>query len=294
MLTVDKCIVCGSKSFVHFLSCKDYTVSKQDFNIVSCQGCGFKFTNPRPDDNEIGNYYKSQDYVSHSNTKKGLINKLYHAVRSHTLKKKLALINSYVSRGTLLDYGCGTGMFLNTAKEAGWKCFGYEPDPEARKIAEEQGLDIVDSKDILKQKLGSSKFDVISLWHVMEHITDVDQTLEFFKANLNDAGTLVIAVPNHLSFDGQLYKEFWAGYDVPRHLYHFEKATMEKLLNKFGFELKETKPMKFDSYYVSMLSEKYMTGSMNYLRAFINGFRSNQRARSASDYSSIIYIFKKA
>ncbi len=294
MLTLDKCIVCGSSQFESFLACKDYTVSKKDFNIVSCKGCGFKFTNPRPDDSEIGNYYKSEDYVSHSNTKKGLINKLYHAVRSRTLKEKLGLINSYVSRGTILDYGCGTGMFLATCKEGGWKTFGYEPDPDARKLAEGQGLTVVNSKTALKDKIGTSKFDLISLWHVMEHVTDVSETLNFFKENLYDKGTLIVAVPNHVSYDGKTYKEFWAGYDVPRHLYHFELSTMEKLMANYGFKLVETKPMRFDSYYVSMLSEKYKTGSMNYIQAFLNGFKSNLKAGRPSDYSSVIYIFKKA
>jgi 2-polyprenyl-3-methyl-5-hydroxy-6-metoxy-1,4-benzoquinol methylase len=294
MLTLDKCIVCGSGNFEPFLTCKDYTVSRQNFNIVCCKACGFKFTNPRPSDSEIGNYYKSDDYVSHSDTKKGLINQLYHRVRRYTLKKKLELINSYVSRGTILDYGCGTGMFLNTCKDAGWNTFGFEPDPDARQIAGKNGGRIVDSKVQLKELIGDNKFDIISLWHVMEHVTDVDQTLRFFKDNLADKGTLIIAVPNHVSFDGKLYKEFWAGYDVPRHLYHFELSTMQKLLGNYGFKLHNTKPMKFDSYYVSMLSEKYKTGSVNYLSAFINGFRSNLKARSASDYSSVIYIFKKA
>lgn len=293
-MLIEKCMICGSTQFDPFLTCKDYTVSQEKFNIVSCKGCGFKFTNPRPDDDQIGRYYKSENYVSHSNTTKGLINKLYHLVRSHTLKKKLQLISSYVSRGTIIDYGCGTGMFLKTCKEAGWTTFGFEPDSDARKIASEGGLDVVDSKQSLRSKLGSSKADVISLWHVMEHVTDVDETLAFFRETLSDKGTLIIAVPNHTSYDGSYYKEFWAGYDVPRHLYHFSPESIEALLKKAGFGLADTKPMKFDSYYVSLLSEKYKTGSMSYLKGFMAGFSSNLRAFSAKDYSSVIYIFRKA
>lgn len=290
MLVIDKCPVCGSQSFEPFITCKDYTVSQESFDIVSCVSCRFKFTNPRPDNSSIGKYYKSEDYVSHSDTKKGLINKLYHAVRSRTLKQKLKLISGYVSRGTILDYGCGTGMFLKACQDAGWNSFGFEPDNEARQISKNKGLRVENGIDSLKQ----NKYDIITLWHVLEHVTDLDETLSFFSNSISDKGRLVIAVPNHISFDGKFYKEFWAGYDVPRHIYHFEPRTTERLLAKFRFQLTETKPMKFDSYYVSLLSEKYKTGTMNYISAFLNGFKSNTKAHSAADYSSVIYIFKKA
>lgn len=291
---LDKCPVCGSGQSQPFISCKDYTVSQETFNIVSCSACGFKYTNPRPSDDTIGQYYKSEDYVSHTNTKKGLINRLYHAVRSYTLKKKLGLIESFVSRGTILDYGCGTGMFLNTCKEADWKSFGFEPDSDARTIASKKGLSVFNTKESLALELGSAKFDVITLWHVLEHVTDLDDTLSFFKNHLSNKGTLIIAVPNYTSFDAQHYKEYWAGYDVPRHIYHFNLDSVSKLLSKFGFTHIKSLPMKFDSFYVSMLSEKYKTGSIRYLNAFINGLRSNLRARDPNAYSSVIYIFKKA
>lgn len=291
---ISNCPVCNATDFAPFLTCKDYTVSQELFNIVSCKSCNFKFTNPRPSDSEIGRYYKSEDYVSHTNTKKGLINKLYHAIRSYTLKKKLALISQYVSRGTILDYGCGTGMFLRTCKEAGWKTYGFEPDQDAKGIAVGGVLIVDSSKEDIKQKLAGAKLDVITLWHVLEHVTDLKLTLQFFKDNLSDEGRLIIAVPNYTSFDAELYKEFWAGYDVPRHIYHFEINTITKLLAQFGFAHERSLPMKFDSTYVSMLSEKYKTGSIKYPSAFINGLRSNLKAKDANAYSSVIYIFKKA
>ncbi len=289
-LSTNQCPLCGKDTLEPFLTCKDFTVSKEYFHIVFCSTCKLKFTNPRPDNLSIGNYYKSEEYVSHSNTKKGLINKLYHLVRSYTLKNKLKLISRYVSRGTILDYGCGTGMFLKTCKDAGWNTFGFEPDKEACAFAREKGLNVFENKETIKQ----STYDIISLWHVLEHVNDLNETLSFFKNYLSDKGRLIIAVPNHVSFDAKFYKEFWAGYDVPRHLYHFESSTITALINKFGFTLEEMKPMKFDSYYVSLLSEKYKTGSMNYFSAFLNGLKSNNKARKADEYSSVIYIFKKA
>jgi 2-polyprenyl-3-methyl-5-hydroxy-6-metoxy-1,4-benzoquinol methylase len=287
------CPVCKSPSFTSFLTCKDYTVSNETFTIVNCNTCGFKFTNPRPDDSVLGNYYKSEDYISHSNTSKGIISKLYKAVRNYTLKKKLALVNKHVSRGTILDYGCGTGMFLKVCQDNAWKAFGMEPDEGARKIASEQGLTVFSDKGRMQTYITNQTFDAITLWHVLEHVTDLEETLNFFKTKLNPNGVLIIAVPNYTSFDSQVYKEHWAAYDVPRHLYHFNIESIQKLITPYGFKLTETKPMKFDSFYVSLLSEKYKTGNMNYIKAFSTGLKSNLKAKEASNYSSVIYVFKK-
>jgi 2-polyprenyl-3-methyl-5-hydroxy-6-metoxy-1,4-benzoquinol methylase len=291
MLKINTCPVCSSGSFKEELVCRDYTVSLESFALVVCQGCGFRFTNPRPEDTDIGNYYKAESYISHSNTKKGLVSKLYHLVRSYTLQKKIGLIAKYVSRGTILDYGCGTGMFLKTCSDSSWESYGIEPDEGARKIASEQSLVYVD-KASLQLEHQTLQFDAISLWHVLEHVTDLEETLSFLKARLKVNGVLVIAVPNHRSFDALYYEKFWAAYDVPRHLYHFHKNTIEQLLGRFGFILVNSHPMIFDSFYVSMLSEKYKYGSVRYLRAFVAGLRSNLKAAKSQEYSSRIYVFK--
>ena len=292
MLSINNCMVCGSTQFEPFLSCKDYTVSQEEFQIVSCKSCGFKFTNPRPEDAVIGNYYKAESYVSHTNTKKGLINKLYHAVRNYTLKQKVKLINSYVSRGTILDYGCGTGMFLQACVKNGWNGFGMEPDNEARNIAKENCSNLFSDKTQLQANINEVQFNAITLWHVLEHVTDMKETLSFFKNKLNSNGVLIIAVPNHVSYDAKHYQSFWAAYDVPRHIHHFDVSSMTALLKNYGFKLVETKGMKFDSFYVSMLSEKYKTGNMNLLKAFYTGFMSNLKAKDSTQYSSTIYVFK--
>lgn len=292
MYNYSNCPVCKSTHFIPFLTCKDYTVSKELFTIVSCQNCNFKFTNPRPSDEVIGSYYKSEEYISHSNTNKGIIHKLYHAVRSYTLNKKLSLINQYVSRGTILDFGCGTGMFLSTCKKSGWNTVGFEPDADARKIAIDNGNVVSSDFNNLQSSTVYSSFNVITLWHVLEHVSDLQNTLSFFKSHLDSKGVLIIAVPNYKSFDAQYYKEFWAAYDVPRHLYHFDVHTITALLSNFNFELVESLPMKFDSFYVSMLSEKYKNGKINYLKAFWIGLKSNLKASDNNSYSSTIYVFK--
>lgn len=286
------CPVCKNQNFSPFITCKDYTVSQEEFDIVSCDSCGFKFTNPIPNISELGNYYKSEDYISHSNTKKGLIYQLYHLVRSYTLRNKLRLISRHIPNGVILDYGCGTGMFLKECDNQGWKTYGMEPDQGARAIANGFALKVKENKEELISSFPELKYNAITLWHVLEHVTDLDETLKFFKERLATAGVLIIAVPNYTSRDAEHYQRFWAAYDVPRHLYHFEEKTISKLLNNHGFELAETKPMKFDSFYVSMLSEKYKTGKINYLSAFLNGLKSNLMAKTASNYSSVIYVFK--
>lgn len=292
MFKHNNCPVCNKTEFKTFINCKDYTVSQERFQIVECTSCGFKFTNPIPAIEKLGDYYKSEDYISHSNTKQGVVSKLYHAVRNYTLRGKLKLISSYVSRGTVLDYGCGTGMFLKVCQDTGWKAYGMEPDSGARRIASEMGMVVCDGKDQLKAQLSNDNLDIITLWHVLEHVTDLDQTLNFFKSKLSSNGALIIAVPNYKSADAKHYGEFWAAYDVPRHLYHFEPKTITQLLDRFGFALERKLPMKFDSFYVSMLSEKYKTGSIRYLNAFFSGLKSNLSAGQDMNYSSLIYVFR--
>lgn len=295
MNKLDKCPVCKSGDFKLYLNCKDHTVSGEVFSIVDCNFCGFKFTNPRPIDSEIGNYYKSEDYISHSNTSKGLISKLYKLVRNYTLKGKLSLVSEHSKKGNLLDYGCGTGMFLSVAKSSTWNVYGIEPDFSAREYSKKENELVVysDIEDANKA-LFDVKFNCITLWHVLEHVTDLNGTLNWFNKMLEADGTLIIAVPNYTSYDAQHYKEYWAAYDVPRHLYHFNQDSITALVKQYGFKHIKSLPMKFDSYYVSMLSEKYRAGSINYLKAFLSGFKSNLRAKRAQDHSSVIYVFKKA
>jgi len=296
MKEIETCLICGSDQSGPFLVCKDHTVSKQDFNIRECKSCGFKFTSPRPQDSDLGNYYKSEEYVSHSDTKKGLINKLYHWVRNYTLIKKLQLVMRHAGKqGTILDYGCGTGAFIGLCKKNKWNAYGIEPDEQARAIAKSQH-DVTAFETIDQTELGlaATKFNAITMWHVLEHVSDVTGLFDFINTRMADKGTLIIAVPNCSSHDAKFYKEKWAAYDVPRHLWHFTPKDMLALVQSKGFKHVQTLPMVFDSFYVSMLSEKYKKGSISYLSAFWRGFVSNLKAiKTGQEYSSQIYVFKK-
>lgn len=293
MEQINNCPVCQNNTFEKYLEVQDYTVSQETFQIVACKNCGFKLTNPRPNQDEIGKYYKAESYISHSNTSKGLIAKIYHTVRKYTLKSKISLINShYPQKGKLLDVGCGTGMFLNEARKNGWNVNGIEPDSGAKKIAEE--INKATIKNEILTSFQDEQFNIITMWHVLEHVHLLNETVDWLKERLTENGSLIIAVPNHESKDAEIYQEQWAAYDVPRHLYHFSQKSIKQLFKQKGFRLEKTLPMKFDSFYVSMLSTKYQTGKINYLKAFLDGLKSNLNAdNNNGNYSSLIYIFKK-
>lgn len=289
---VEKCPVTGSE-LTPYINVIDYTVSNQKFQVKSNQDQSILYTTPRPKDSELGAYYKSEDYISHTDSKKGLFNSVYQTVRKIALKNKLKNIKSvHPNFQSVLDYGCGTGDFIRYLSDHGLRVYGAEPDSDARRIASDKNPGVVFSTDDILEK--DIKVDVITLWHVLEHIPDFTDVLQKLSEKLNPGGILIIAVPNYQSLDAQHYKEFWAAYDVPRHLTHFSRQGMEKVYRAIGFEKVEEFPMPFDSYYVSLLSEKYKTGGMKPIRAFLNGWKSNQRAKTNGEWSSITYIGKKA
>ncbi|MDN3491523.1 class I SAM-dependent methyltransferase [Winogradskyella bathintestinalis] len=273
-----------------YLTLKDHSVSKDEFQLLHNKELDMLETYPQPKGQKLSEYYKSEDYISHTDKKRNLLELTYHKVREISLKKKLRLINSFQSESkTLLDVGCGTGDFLETALKNNWQITGIEPDENARDIANSKTNNAVHQSDELKE-LKPHSFDVITLWHVLEHLPDLDMHIALFKSLLKPNGTLVIAVPNFKSYDAAYYKGFWAAFDVPRHLWHFSKTSIVKLFNKEGLSLINTLPMKFDAYYVCLLSEKYKLGFMNPIKALWIGWRSNRKAKHTNEYSSHIYL----
>ena len=274
----------------HFLTVKDHSVSGETFELYKDESLDLLLTHPKPALSALGKYYESEDYISHTDSKRGLFEKLYHFVKAIALKNKVKLIGSQANFGNLLDIGAGTGDFLATAKASSWNTTGVEPSEKARKIASKKGLILAESS----KDLPDHSFDVITMWHVLEHVPDVSWQINELKRLLKPDGAVVIAVPNFNSYDAKHYGSFWAAYDVPRHLSHFSKMAIEKLFAQSKMELVKILPMPFDAFYVSLLSEKYKTGKMNYAKAFSVGWKSNRYGKQKMEYSSHIYILKNA
>jgi 2-polyprenyl-3-methyl-5-hydroxy-6-metoxy-1,4-benzoquinol methylase len=275
-----------------FLKVEDHSVSGEIFRLIYNETYGFLETYPQPGEQNISEYYKTEDYISHTDAKRNLLERVYHIVRSISLKRKLKLINSFKSEEkNLLDIGCGTGDFLQIAQKNNWSVSGIEPNAQAREIANKKTKESVfETEQLLNFK--EQSFDVITLWHVLEHLPKLEDHVSVFKNLLKENGTLIIAVPNHKSYDAKYYKKYWAAFDVPRHLWHFNKTSISKLFGTKKMNVVKTLPMKFDAYYVSLLSEKYKSGFMNPLKAFWIGLRSNLKARHSGEFSSLIYIIK--
>lgn len=289
------CPVCHSAELGPALQAEDHTVSHEQFAIWQCSKCLLRFTQDVPDAGSIGTYYKSENYISHSNTSKGLVNRLYHTVRRQTLADKYRLIASSTQKrqGKLLDIGAGTGAFVGHMQQKGWEVIGLEPDESAREVARtDNRVQLLDTDQLYS--LPADGYDAITLWHVMEHVHALHEYVEQLKTLVRRGGKIFIAVPNYTSYDATVYREAWAAYDVPRHLYHFSPDAMETLLEEHGLLLQFSQPMWYDAIYISMLSEKYRKGGGNVIRGIFNGFYSNAKAFvDKSTCSSLIYVVSK-
>ena len=276
-----------STNIIH-LTTKDYFLTKEEFSLELDTHYDMLVTKPQP--KNLDKYYQTSNYISHTDKSTNFFEKIYSIAKKYTLHKKTKLINQFSNNGkTLLDIGCGTGEFLVTAKKENWTIIGVEPNKQAREKAVSKTLNVVENLE----KLGQQKFNVISLWHVMEHLPDLKNQIKKITNLLAEEGTLIIAVPNFKSNDAIHYKEYWAAYDTPRHLWHFSQNAISELFKEQNFKIIQTLPMTFDSYYVSLLSEKYKNGKQNYFKAIYQGWLSNYKANRTSEYSSLTYVLKR-
>lgn len=292
MEEITECPLCGGNQFLPYIQCTDTLVSQRVFCIQQCSDCQLLLTNPRPDTKTIGQYYQSDAYISHDDTRTGLMDIAYRTVRTHTLRQKEKLIREATRQTrSVLDFGCGTGAFLETCQQKGWVIHGYEPDADARKLAAARVKQpiINDVSDISAVE----PFDVITLWHVLEHVADLTKTIKLLSRSVQVGGSLIIAVPNPKAADAKRFGEHWAAYDVPRHLYHFAPDVLKRLVEKEGFSLEKQIPMKFDAYYISLMSTRARDGHIRYVESLWAGLTSNQEAAKTGNYSSLTYVFRK-
>ena len=277
-----------------FLSCTDFTMSGETFQILKDNEIDFLVTSPRPRTENLMTYYESDNYISHTDANQNIFDKTYQLVKKITIKSKIKKLKKAHSNAiSVLDVGCGTGDFLATCKENKYKVFGIEPNDKARNRALiKVNADTIFKDFISLQEKTNSKFDIITLWHVLEHVPNLLDYTKALKDLLNPDGILIIAVPNFKSFDANFYKSFWAAYDVPRHLWHFSKESISELFKKVDLKIVKTHPMIFDAFYVAMLSEKNKKNIFGNARAFCVGILSNTLAFFTKEYSSRIYILK--
>jgi len=294
-IKIKNCPLCDNTCLEKELTCTDSFVSGEHFDLFRCKECGFMFTQDYPQGNDIDQYYDSKDYISHSDTNKGLVNSLYHRVRRHMLKKKtqLVLTASHRKSGRLLDIGTGTGYFPAAMQKKGWEVEAIEKNEQTRAYAKEKFNLKVYNESALNT-FSPETFDVITLWHVMEHLENLDEVWTKLNELLTDTGIVIIAVPNSASYDAEYYGNQWAAYDVPRHLWHFTPATIQKWGAKHGFVLAARYPMPFDAFYISMLSEKNRGNKYAFIKGMSVGawFRLKTLAKEDKS-SSMIYIFRK-
>lgn len=294
-LTINACPLCGSTHLKRVMTCTDSYASGEQFDLFRCDECGFTFTQGVPVEAEIGKYYETPDYISHSDTKKGTMNALYHQVRRYMLGRKARLVMKEAHRksGKILDIGTGTGYFADAMQRRGWEVETIEKNPQARLFAKEHfGLEVKEEQAL--NEFAPGTFDVITLWHVMEHLEHLDETWDKLCELLTDKGVLIVAVPNCSSYDAEKYGEHWAAYDVPRHLWHFTPATIQKFGSKHGFIMAARHPMPFDAFYVSMLTEKHKNRSLPFLKGMCTGTIAWMNTLAKKERSSsMIYVFRK-
>jgi len=289
------CPLCNSEIISEFREIRDHSVSKETFHLYSCGECGFIFTQDPPLPDHAGSYYKSEEYISHSDTRKGLVNTLYHYVRNVMLNRKYRLIKNLTAERELLDMGCGTGYFPGYMKNKGFRVTGIEKDDDAREYGKEKfSLNILPENSLFDSSI-KSRYGIITLWHVLEHLYDPKKYMRVFHDLLKENGYLIIALPNPDSYDAKHYDKDWAAYDVPRHLWHFTPRTFGDLASISDFEIIRQSSLPFDPFYNSILSEKYrhnklglITGGWTGLSALIKGWLDKQKA------TSVVYILKKS
>lgn len=297
IITRKSCPCCGSADIAKALACKDFTVSNEIFDIMECGSCTLRFTQSVPDQAAIGAYYQSDAYISHNDTEKGLVNKLYIKARNYTLSWKMKLLDKSAGnkdhKRELLDIGAGTGAFLDKAIHSGWVVRGLEPDQGARNICFDKYGIQSETPDTLFEIPGN-QCDAVTMWHVLEHVHQLHEYMDHTKRVLKENGVALIALPNYTSKDAAEYKSFWAAYDVPRHLYHFSPLAMAVLAHQHGMKLESILPMWLDAFYISLLSEQYKNKKANLVAAFWNGFKSNAYALQDKKLcSSLVYILRK-
>ena len=268
------------KDHKHF-KVKDYIKSGDLFQLYKDNNSGIVWTFLDKNHNHEY-YYSSEKYIPHKE-KKGFFGFLYLFVQKIMFRYKLKNLKNHINKNKIvLDYGSGDGRFAEYLNQLQIKTMTY--DPLVKKL---------DESEPNSYQTPENQIDTIMMWHVIEHIPDLDSSIKAIYNSIKNKGSLVVAVPNIDSYDSKHYKECWAGFDVPRHLYHFNHESLINFIEKQGFIYNYRKPLIFDSFYVSILSEKNRNNPFGTLNGLIIGLISNLFALFSTNYSSSFYVFTK-
>ena len=263
---------------------KDYLVTGESFKVYLDQNNIIGKTHPIPQKEEMDKYYESEEYYPHSLNKKSLLAFLYTITRKHMHLKRLTWIRGYIKKNTsILDYGCGSGDFVKYLRSKSIDAYGYEPNYN---FCEH---DFLTNQEGWKNK----KYEVIVLWHVLEHIHNPFDLIQSLKKRLNKKGKILIAIPNFKSFDSKYYGKYWAGYDTPRHLWHFSRKGLGLMAKENNFKVLKVKSLHLDSIYVSCLSEKYKRSPFPLLIGIVIGCISILKSFFTKESSSFLFVLKK-
>jgi 2-polyprenyl-3-methyl-5-hydroxy-6-metoxy-1,4-benzoquinol methylase len=300
------CPLCNSDKYERHLRAPDrfHLAAGNLFEIVRCVTCGFIYLNPRPRIECLPEFYQDKNYQPFLSAQSGKSwwDRIYNLARSYAVCGKRVKIEKLKRKGQLLDIGCGTGEFLNEMQKHGWQATGIEKDPRAAEVARQRyGLDVL-TTDLTSSHFAQNSFDVITFWHVLEHLPDPLHTLQRAKKMLKEDGLMLVAAPNISSYDARFYRSRWAALDAPRHLHHFVPATLARLCQAAGLEMFTARQMVLDAFYNCLMSERIIASIDTYKEFFLplfllRGFGvagiSLLLSRLGNGGSSILYFIKK-
>lgn len=289
------CPACQATTATDLFQARDHLVSGREFLIRRCTNCGMGWTVDPPAEEDAGKYYVSDEYISHTDSKQSLADRLYHLARGFMLKRKGKLVDSAVgkSAGIMMDFGSGTGYFAAFMQQRGWQVTGIELSEMARNYSVERfGIRAIGPQQV--RDLPSASADCVTFWHVLEHLYDPAGWMDEVKRILKDDGRCIIALPNFASADAEWFGKRWAALDVPRHLWHFSPQAFREFAEKQGFVCESTSALPLDLFYISLLSYRNDGKGMPLARGVLTGvviaLRSLFRRDSAS---SLVYVLSK-
>lgn len=292
---LNPCPLCGAIETVPYATCSDHASSRLQYLLLRCPACGVVFTDNHPEEDEMEQFETLDSQIRRADSPEGITERLYRHVRRRMLRRKAGLVvrQSYRDSGTLLNYGAKRGFFSDHMERKGWKVTSVDRHHENRQFSLEHFHHRMSGMQEMSD-FTPETFDVITLWHVFEHENEPERLLDTFHRILRPGGILVMSCPNICSTDAMHYGPYWAAYDVPRHLWHFNPVSLNRLVHRHGFTLMHHEKMPYDCFYISIMSEQYMMHRLAFLRGMAYGLHSwlvslTRRGRS----SSIVYVFRK-